>query len=104
VPADVPEATEGEALPGETPPAEPAEPEVEVFYTFTWAGRGGRARNEGRGKPRGEKPAGKPRGKGKPKPKREQGPKTFSSKPQKKDKIDPDNPFAAALMGLKDKG
>ena len=104
VPADVPEATEGEVLPGETPSAEPADPEIEVFYTFTWAGRGGRARNEGRGKPRGEKPAGKPRGKGKPKPKREQGPKSFSSKPQKKDKIDPDNPFAAALMGLKDKG
>jgi ATP-dependent RNA helicase SUPV3L1/SUV3 len=104
VPADVPEATEGEALPGETPPADPAEPEVEVFYTFTWAGRGGRARNDGRGKPRGEKPAGKPRGKGKPKPKREQGAKSFSSKPEKKDKIDPDNPFAAALMGLKDKG
>ncbi len=105
VPADVPEASETEALPGEAPAAEPAEPEVEVFYTFTWAGRGGRARNEGRGKPRGEKPAGKPRGKpGKGKPKREQGPKSFSSKPQKKDKIDPDNPFAAALMGLKDKG
>ncbi|MRU16809.1 disulfide oxidoreductase [Roseovarius sp. A21] len=106
VPAEVPEASETEALPGEAPAAEPSEPEVEVFYTFTWAGRGGRARNEGRSKPRGEKPAGnKPRGKpGKGKPKREQGPKTFSSKPQKKDKIDPDNPFAAALMGLKDKG
>jgi ATP-dependent RNA helicase SUPV3L1/SUV3 len=104
VPAALPEASEGEVLPGETPPADPAEPEMEVFYTFTWAGRANRSRGDARAKPRGEKPSGKPRAKGKPGPKREQGPKTFSSKPEKKDKIDPDNPFAAALMGFKDKG
>jgi ATP-dependent RNA helicase SUPV3L1/SUV3 len=98
-----------------TPDAEPsAEPEVEVYYTFTWAGfarkgggapRGGERRGQG-GKPQGGKPKGKgprrdgDRGKGGPGGK----PKTFSSRPPKKDKpIDPDNPFAQALMGLKDK-
>ena len=107
-PEDIPAASEGEVLPGDTPAAEPSEPEIEVFYTFTWAGRGGRARNEGRAKPAG---GAKPRGKGgkpggsKGKPRGEQGPKTFSARPdRKKDQIDPDNPFAAALMGLKDKG
>nr|WP_240336790.1 helicase-related protein [Tropicibacter sp. Alg240-R139] len=98
----------------------PAEPEIEVFYTFTWGGRanqGGRGprrdqqsqgRNEarGKGKPRGKpqdggrgKPGGKPGKKGgKP-----QGAKTFSSRPPRREKqIDPDNPFAAALMGLKE--
>ncbi|WP_037307408.1 helicase-related protein [Ruegeria halocynthiae] len=84
------------------------EPEVEVFYTFTWgrqrqANRGPRReQGQGKGKPRG-KPQG---GRGKPagkKPGKPQGAKTFSSRPPKKEKaIDPDNPFAAALMGLKD--
>ena len=37
-----------------------------------------------------------------PKGKREgDGPKTYEARPAKKDRIDPDNPFAAALMGLK---
>ncbi|WP_288939805.1 helicase-related protein [uncultured Roseovarius sp.] len=105
-PADIPAATEGEVLPGETPAADPAEPEIEVFYTFTWAGRAARGRPQGRGKPHsGDKPKGKGGKPPKGKPRRDQGPKTFSAKPQKKkDQIDPDNPFAAALMGLKDKG
>ncbi|EAQ11090.1 ATP-dependent RNA helicase SUPV3L1/SUV3 [Maritimibacter alkaliphilus HTCC2654] len=113
-PQPIPES-EGASEAEATPDAEPsAEPEVEVYYTFTWAGfarkgggapRGGERRGQG-GKPQG----GKPKGKG---PRREgdrgkggQGgkPKTFSSRPPKKDKpIDPDNPFAQALMGLKDK-
>ena len=88
---------------GETP--DPAAPEAEVFYTFTW-GRSANAgpRNKGpRGKGRPaqgkEKPRGKPQGKRPP----QQGGKTFSSRPPKDDKkIDPDNPFAAALMGLRD--
>ncbi|MGR3322564.1 MAG: helicase-related protein [Pseudooceanicola sp.] len=96
-------------------PETPGEPEVEVFFTFTWGrqrqgggrpqgkGRQGQGQNNGRGKQAG----GKPRGQGKPKgkgPKRDQGAKTFSSGPNRgKDRIDPDNPFAAALMGLKDK-
>ncbi|CUI28614.1 helicase-related protein [Cognatishimia activa] len=95
--------------PAETEAEAPAEPEVEVFFTFTWGGRrqnnnrgrqqqGGR--REGQGKP-GGKPRGKPKGKGKP---RNEGAKQFSARPPKKEKaIDPDNPFAAALMGLKTK-
>ena len=81
-----------------------AEPEVEIFYTFTWGGRKpsqqGRRRPEGRGKPKGK---GAPRGKGgKPQDGKA---KSYQARPPKKDKaIDPDNPFAAALMGLKDKG
>ncbi|MDA7427164.1 helicase-related protein [Primorskyibacter aestuariivivens] len=101
----------GEVAPGDAPDEEKAAPEIEVYYTFTW----GRAPRQGGGKPRGERNArggGAPKGKGRggPKggkgkgPRREQGPKTFQSRPEKKDRIDPDNPFAAALMGLKDKG
>ncbi|MCX8953130.1 helicase-related protein [Ruegeria sp. NA] len=96
-------ATEGQV-------AEPAsdEPEVEVYYTFTWGrqrqpNRGPRREpGQGKGKPRGkpQEGRGKPHGKKGGKP---QGAKTFSSRPPKKEKaIDPDNPFAAALMGLKD--
>ena len=88
--------------------AEPSEPEVEVFYTFTW---GRKPQRHGGDKPRGQQRRpqgdGKPRGKGKPR--RDGGgshkSKTFQARPPKKEKqIDPDNPFAAALMGLKDKG
>ncbi|UWR04389.1 disulfide oxidoreductase [Ruegeria conchae] len=83
------------------------EPEVEVFYTFTWGrqrqqNRGPRReQGQGKGKPRGKPQDGrKPHGKKGGKP---QGAKSFSSRPPKKEKaIDPDNPFAAALMGLKD--
>nr|WP_217360112.1 helicase-related protein [Ruegeria arenilitoris] len=104
-PTEATDSTEAEA---EATAADPAsdEPEVEVFYTFTWgrqANRGPRGdQRQGRGKP-----GGKPRdGRGKPQGKKggkPQGAKTFSSRPPKKEKaIDPDNPFAAALMGLKD--
>ncbi|MFK7754882.1 MAG: disulfide oxidoreductase, partial [Sedimentitalea sp.] len=88
-------------------------PETEVFYTFTW----GRARpstprakqgeRSGGARPQGGNTKGKGR---KPKGKRDEGPKggqggkTFSARPPKSEKpIDPDNPFAAALMGLKGK-
>nr|WP_174824840.1 helicase-related protein [Ruegeria arenilitoris] len=104
-PAEATDSAEAEA---EATAADPAsdEPEVEVFYTFTWgrqANRGPRGdQRQGRGK-LGGKPRdgrGKPQGKKGGKP---QGAKTFSSRPPKKEKaIDPDNPFAAALMGLKD--
>ncbi len=129
-PAEAPADTQPEA---ETPPAEAAAdavveaeaaveaPEMEVFYTFTWArkpqggkgrGRGGdRAANAGgeRGQGKregGRRDGGKPRGKGGPRRDggKPQGAKTFEARPPKKDTIDPDNPFAAALMGLKDKG
>ncbi len=101
------EATESTEAVAEAPAAEATsdEPEVEVFYTFTWGrqrqqNRGPRReQGQGKGKPRG-KPQGKPQGKKGGKP---QGAKSFSSRPPKKEKaIDPDNPFAAALMGLKD--
>jgi len=83
-----------------------AEPETEVFYTFAWVGRArtdrpGPARRGGAasGKPprgrKGPKPGAKPEAKGA---------RSFSARPEKTDRIDPDNPFAAALMGLKDKG
>ena len=81
--------------------------EMEVFYTFTWS-------RPQRANPRpartDAKPAGEGRGKGKPQGKgrgankgpREDKSKSFSARPPKPEKkIDPDNPFAAALMGLK---
>ncbi len=68
--------------------------------------RGGKPRGQGRsgdragGKP-GGRPSGKPGGKKGGRP-QQQGGKTYSARPPKKEKqIDPDNPFAAALMGLK---
>ena len=90
----------------ETATAEDAAPETEVFYTFTW-GRmprpaGGQNRRntdrpQGKGKPGHKGKRGGPRG---DKPK---GGQKFSARPPKPEKkIDPDNPFAAALMGLKD--
>ncbi len=109
-----PESAEAE-VPAEAAPAdEAAEPEMEVFYTFTWAGRQGGNRNQqrrggGQGQRRNDRQGDKPRGKGgKPKgkggPRRDNGPKQFQARPPKKEKaIDPDNPFAAALMGLKGK-
>ena len=98
-------------------PAEQAEPEKEVFFTFTWGGnrqgggQRGQRREHGGGKPQGKgrprsggKPDGRPQGNKKGgRPQKQQGAKTFSSRPSKKEKqIDPDNPFAAALMGLKE--
>ena len=82
---------------------EPAEPEMEVFYTFTWGGvrrenRGPRPQGPRKGAPQGKKggrKGGKPAG-GKP-----QGHSAKPRKPEKK--IDPDNPFAAALAGFKTK-
>lgn len=114
-PAETPETPEPQAAPEDAKPdAETPEdegPEMEVFFTFTWGGnRGARDRGGDRRK-QGSKPRGKPGGKQGGKPPRGQkggrpqkdGARVFSSRPEKKDKIDPDNPFAAALMGLKDK-
>jgi ATP-dependent RNA helicase SUPV3L1/SUV3 len=98
-------AAEAEAV---SPPVDDGEPETEVFYTFTWGGNRAPRRE---GKPEGRQ-GGKPRGKGKPKGDRkgkpggargEGGGRSFESRPPKTDRIDPDNPFAAALMGLKTK-
>ncbi|WP_370303662.1 helicase-related protein [Pseudooceanicola sp.] len=85
-------------------------PEIEVFYTFTWGRRtqqNARPKGQRTGKPKPQQGArpqgkgGKARGKqGKPPNK---GGKTVSARPPRDDKkIDPDNPFAAALMGLRD--
>jgi len=88
--------------------AGPAPEEMEVFYTFTWGGfanrrpreggGGGRPQGDARGKGKGR---GKPQGQGKGGPRKDKS-QSFSARPPKKEKaIDPDNPFAAALMGLK---
>ena len=99
-PPSEPAPAEAENTPAEPSP-EPASEEdrIEVFYTFTWGGNRGGQQN--RGRPQG-KPGGKPKGKGKPRGK-DGGSKArnFQARPPKKEKaIDPDNPFAAALMGL----
>lgn len=99
---DAPQAVEDGA------PAAPAAPETEVFYTFKWGGfarKQGGGRPQGKGRPRG-KPGGGPKGKRPPKDAGKGGARSqsFQARPPKKEKpIDPDNPFAAALMGLKDK-
>ena len=116
--------------PAENADTAAAEPVMEVFYTFTWGGFGRRQGGQGgqgrRGQGQGQgdrnarggdrKQGDRPRGKGgkpggKPGGRRDDRggkggnkPKTFQARPPKKEKaIDPDNPFAAALMGLKDK-
>jgi ATP-dependent RNA helicase SUPV3L1/SUV3 len=92
-------------VPATDAPAEETAPEMEVFYTFAWGGRaaakqGGRGGDRNGGQNRNANKArkgGKPNaGKGGDKQRAQK----FSAKPEKKDKIDPDNPFAAALMGL----
>ena len=101
VEAAIPESSDTEIAPGTTPDAAD-ETEMEVFYTFTWGGNRGPRKDA---RPQGGKPRGKPKGKPKGKPRRDQqGAKNYQARPPKKEKqIDPDNPFAAALMGLKDK-
>ena len=89
-------------------PAEAAAPENEVFYTFTW-GRKPKQRDNAPRRRDAKGDGQKPRGKGKPKggkPGRsdQNKAKSFQARPEKKERpIDPDNPFAAALMGLKGK-
>ena len=70
-------------------------PEMEVFYTFTWAGRA--ARENARPKRDNAKPA---KGKGKRPAKGGDERQKFTAKPKVEKKIDPDNPFAAALAGF----
>ncbi len=101
-PAEIPADTPAEVVPPtDTPPAETtleapeAAPETEVFYVFTWGGRAPRQNK----RPQGDRP----KGRGKPKGKGPRGdkPQKFSAKPKAEKKIDPDNPFAAALSGFK---
>ncbi|MBJ3762083.1 disulfide oxidoreductase [Maribius pontilimi] len=91
------------ALPDEADKAADATPESEVFYTFTWGGN--RPNRQGNQRPRGQgaKPKGQGRKQGGAKPQKGGKPQTHQARPPKREKaIDPDNPFAAALMGLKD--
>ncbi len=105
-PVDPPQeapAAPPEEMPKDTEAAAETGPEIEVFYTFTWAPR--RRPNQQGQRRGGDKPRGK-KGKGPGKPgkgPRGDKPKSFSARPEKKDRIDPDNPFAQALAGLKDK-
>ena len=72
-------------------------PEMEVFYTITWAPK--RAPRPQNDKPQRKGP---PKGKRGAKPQRDNKAQNFSARPPRKEKaIDPDNPFAAALAGLK---
>ncbi|MEP1766265.1 MAG: helicase-related protein [Sulfitobacter sp.] len=97
--ADEAPAAAQEATTAEDAPA--ADVEMEAFYTFTWA-RAPRRQPSG---------GDRPKGKGKPNPRGKKGQRdggkgnksqNFSARPPKPEKkIDPDNPFAAALMGLK---
>jgi ATP-dependent RNA helicase SUPV3L1/SUV3 len=101
----------------ERPSDEPdAVSETEVYYVFTWApkrqGGGARRGREAKGA-RPPKSAGSDASKGARAPKgakghkgrgKAQGAESYTARPPKREKtIDPDNPFAAALMGLKDK-
>lgn len=117
-PADV--SAEAEAPQQEAPVDLPAEmpmeqgeavaeeaAEIEVYYTFTWAPRRKADKprgQQGKGRPgKGRAPQkGKPGGKDR-RPQKASGPKVYESKPKREKPIDPDNPFAAALMGLRDK-
>ncbi len=121
-----PSETDASDVPSEAAPADEAsrqgerasEPtETEVFYVFTWAPRrqGGGSRRAKPQESKGGRPAraGKPKGDGGAKGERPrgkpQGAKTYEARPPSSERkgrgkpIDPDNPFAAALMGLKDK-
>ncbi len=123
--AVAPEADAGDATADEAPVAEavsevtpeitsvdeadPEQPvEMEVFYTFAWGARrperiadAPRKNAKPRGKPQNDKGAKGKRGKG---PRRDTKAETFQARPPKHEKpIDPDNPFAAALMGFNKK-
>ena len=123
--AVAPEADAGDATADEAPVAEavsevtpeitsvdeadPEQPvEMEVFYTFAWGARrperiadAPRKNAKPRGKPQNYKGA---KGKGGKGPRRDTKAETFQARPPKHEKpIDPDNPFAAALMGFNKK-
>jgi ATP-dependent RNA helicase SUPV3L1/SUV3 len=113
--SDTPEAVTAAAPEGETEAsdaaptdAEAEEDRTEVFYNFTWGGNRGRGQQGEKRRPQG-KQGGKPKGKG---PRGKDGakghsgdrPRNFEARPPRKEKaIDPNNPFAQALMGLKTK-
>ncbi|MDB2507658.1 helicase-related protein [Planktomarina temperata] len=105
IPAAEPEAPTSE---GEDATKEAAPVEMEVFYTFAWGAK--RVERAADGPRKGQKPRGKPKQERAPKGKGAKPGGTsgkaerFQARPPKRDKpIDPDNPFAAALMGFNKK-
>ena len=75
-------------------------PVVEVFYIFKWGGiRAERKVATARPRPQNKRA----RSKGKHPPGADKKSTISATQSPKKDRIDPDNPFAVALMGLKDK-
>ena len=105
IPAAEPEAPTSE---GEDATKEAAPVEMEVFYTFAWGAK--RVERAADGPRKGQKPRGKPKQERAPKGKGGKPGGTsgkaerFQARPPKRDKpIDPDNPFAAALMGFNKK-
>jgi ATP-dependent RNA helicase SUPV3L1/SUV3 len=105
IPAAEPEAPTSE---GEDATKEAAPVEMEVFYTFAWGAK--RVERAVDGPRKGQKPRGKPKQERAPKGKGGKAGGTpgkaerFQARPPKRDKpIDPDNPFAAALMGFNKK-
>ena len=104
--ADVPAAEpETPAEAGEDASKETAPVEMEVFYTFAWGAK--RVERAANGPRQGQKPRGKskqdraPKGKGGKAGGNPDKAERFQARPAKRDKpIDPDNPFAAALMGF----
>ncbi|SFG17224.1 ATP-dependent RNA helicase SUPV3L1/SUV3 [Palleronia marisminoris] len=105
--SDAPENADVAAVTDEAASPAAQTDETEVFYTFTWGGRGERRGNRPRGTDeRGQqaRPKGKPGGnKGKKGPKGDKPQKTEARPPRREKPIDPSNPFAEALMGLKGK-
>ena len=85
---------------GTESPADETGPEMEVFYTFTWGGRAAKQGQKLQGR-RNDAPKGKGKPKGKGGPRGGDKPQKFAARPKKEKAIDPDNPFAAALAGLK---
>jgi ATP-dependent RNA helicase SUPV3L1/SUV3 len=70
------------------------------------AAEAGERKEGGRGdpRPRGKEDKRGDKRKDRPSQKGKEGPRSYSAAPERrKDRIDPDNPFAAALMGLRDK-
>ena len=84
------------------------EKDVETFYTFKWIANkinNRRANKDKQAMPK-DRETGKSNNKKKPNKKqrlKSDQPKSFESRPEKSKKIDPDNPFAAALMDFSKK-
>ncbi|MEP5760089.1 MAG: helicase-related protein [Litoreibacter sp.] len=98
------EVTADTQAPADTKALADEEPVMEIYFTFTWAGNRGGKKPQRHAKPQGDgKARGKPRKGGKPGGhKGGKSSQNYSARPPKKEKaIDPDNPFAAALMGFK---